>query len=68
MFSNTERTRVREQFPGLSIGEVAKELGRRWTTEDKGRYEKMAAIDRQRYDEVREGGREGGSIYRFKPV
>lgn len=54
MFCNMERAHIREEFPAYSVGDVAKELGRRWSEEgrDRSRYEQLAALDRQRYEEV----------------
>lgn len=51
-FANDERQKVRDLNPDLSVGDVAKELGRKWkemTTEEKSPFEKMAEEDRLRY-------------------
>ncbi|ESN95018.1 hypothetical protein HELRODRAFT_157726 [Helobdella robusta] len=50
-FSNEERAKVKAEFPSLSIGEVAKELGKRWEVcKNKDKYEAMAAKDKERYE------------------
>ena len=52
-FSNAERASVREEHPGLRVGDVAKEMSRRWATcdpETKQRFEQMAFEDKQRYE------------------
>lgn len=55
-FCNDERPKVKEMLPDSTVGEVAKELGRRWNdvTEDtKSKYEALAAKDKARYEKVR---------------
>jgi len=52
-FSQEERQKVRAANPDFGVGDIAKELGRRWAEcpEDvKAKFEAMAANDRQRYD------------------
>ena len=52
-FSNDERGKVRAANPDFGVGDIAKELGRRWSEcpEDiKAKFEALAANDRQRYD------------------
>jgi len=52
-FCNDERPRVKEVMPDTTVGDVAKELGRRWhlvTDEQKGKYEALAAKDKARYE------------------
>lgn len=52
-FCNDERPRVKETIPDSSVGEVAKELGRRWnecTDDQKSKYEALAAKDKARYE------------------
>lgn len=52
-FSNDERSKVRAINPEYGVGDVAKELGRRWADADqelKGKYEAMAEKDKARYD------------------
>lgn len=53
IFSTEERLKVKEENPGFSICEVAKELGRRWAEMDPGvkqRYQQRAEEERQKYD------------------
>ncbi|KAI1299278.1 High mobility group protein DSP1 [Halotydeus destructor] len=52
-FCNDERPKVKETIPDSTVGEVAKELGRRWnecTDDQKGKYEALAAKDKARYE------------------
>ena len=52
-FSQDERAKVRNETPGLGVGDTAKELGRRWNEappEAKEKFEALAAKDRVRYD------------------
>lgn len=54
-FCNDERGKVKEKNPEYGVGDIAKELGRRWAEADpeaKGRYEQMAEKDKARYDKV----------------
>ena len=54
-FCNDERPGIREANPGLTVGDVAKELGRRWGDVDEGskkRYVAMAEKDKERYGRV----------------
>ena len=52
-FCADERKEVKKSFPDYSIGEIAKELGRRWETcPNKVKFEAMAAKDKKRYEEV----------------
>jgi len=52
-FCNDERPKVKETMQDATVGEVAKELGRRWnecTDEQKSKYEALAAKDKARYE------------------
>lgn len=50
-FCDDERPKVRAANPEWRVGDVAKEMGRRWETcENKKKYEEKAANDRQRYE------------------
>jgi len=52
-FCNDERPKVRAKFPSYSVGDVAKELGKRWEVcTNRSKYEQLAAKDRQRYEKV----------------
>ncbi|GIX74301.1 high mobility group protein DSP1 [Caerostris extrusa] len=51
-FSNDERPKVKESIPDGTVGDVAKELGRRWnqvSADTKAKYEGLAAKDKARY-------------------
>ncbi|CAH1159793.1 unnamed protein product [Phaedon cochleariae] len=52
-FSNDERSKVKAANPEYGVGDIAKELGRRWADcdpEDKSRYEALADQDKARYE------------------
>jgi len=52
-FCNDERPKVRETNPKYTVGDVAKELGRRWnecTEDQKSKFEALAAKDKARYE------------------
>jgi len=52
-FCNDERPRVREGMADATVGEIAKELGRRWNNCSpavKGKYEALNAKDKARYE------------------
>ncbi|KAL3265608.1 hypothetical protein HHI36_009812 [Cryptolaemus montrouzieri] len=52
-FSNDERGKVKAQNPEYGVGDIAKELGRRWADADpetKGKFEALADKDKQRYE------------------
>lgn len=54
-FCNDERSKVKGQNPEATVGEVAKELGRRWnacTEDQKAKYEALALKDKARYEKV----------------
>src|SRR5699024_8808710 len=54
-FCNDERAKVKSGMPDSSVGDIAKELGRRWnecTQAQKSKYEALAAKDRARYEKV----------------
>jgi len=51
-FSNDERSKVKESMPDSTVGDVAKELGKRWnesSTDVRSKYEALAAKDKARY-------------------
>merc|ERR1711862_231807 len=51
-FSNDERQKVRAANPNFAVGDIAKELGRRWAEADpshKSQYEARAEKDRERH-------------------
>jgi len=52
-FCNDERPKVRAEQPDSSVGDIAKELGKRWgvvTPEHKKKYEQLATKDKARYE------------------
>lgn len=51
-FAQDERPKVRAANPNFAVGDIAKELGRRWADADptfKSKYEGKAEKDRERY-------------------
>lgn len=57
-FCNDERPKVKDSMPEASVGEVAKELGRRWnaiSSDVKSKYEALAAKDKARYEKEMKG-------------
>lgn len=66
-FSQDKRPKLREQNPGASVGDLAKQLGAAWkvmTDDQKAPYEKQAKKDRARYEADMELYRKGE--YRHK--
>ncbi|XP_003746804.1 high mobility group protein DSP1-like [Galendromus occidentalis] len=52
-FCQDERPKVRAELGQSTVGEVAKQLGKKWqecTGEQKSKYEQLAAKDKQRYE------------------
>lgn len=52
-FCNDERSKVKANNPEYSMGDIAKELGRRWAAADpetKSKYEALSEQDKARYD------------------
>jgi len=50
-FCQEERNSVKKQYPSYGVGDIAKELGRRWgVSTDKPRYEESARKDKARYE------------------
>lgn len=63
-FCNDERPAIREANPGCTVGDVAKELGRKWADvdeADKKRYGAMAEKDKERYAKEMAVYKEGGA-------
>jgi hypothetical protein len=53
LFCADERPSVKVSHPEYSVGEVAKEMGERWsqvTPEQKSKFEAAAGIEKQRYE------------------
>lgn len=68
-FSNERRPALRAANPNLSVGDLAKSLGKMWadmTPDDKRTYESMAEKDKERYTQEMEaylmGVRPGGMV------
>merc|ERR1712170_34434 len=62
-FCQIERPSVRKIMPSASVGEIAKELGKRWeATTDRAKYEKMALEDRKRYEKEMAIYKKGGTV------
>jgi len=62
-FCNDERPKVRVTMPDSSVGDVAKELGRRWAdvgAQVKSKYEALAAKDKARYEKDIKAYKAGG--------
>lgn len=56
-FCNDERNKVKAANPEYGVGDIAKELGRKWSDVDpevKQKYELMAEKDKARYERVSE--------------
>ena len=54
-FCNDERPKVKATMSDATVGDIAKELGRRWnecTEDQKAKYEALAAKDKARYEKV----------------
>lgn len=54
-FCHDERNKVKALNPEYGVGDIAKELGRKWSdcdAEVKSKYEAMADKDKQRYEKV----------------
>lgn len=64
VFCSEYRPSVKQQYPGLSIGDCAKKLGEMWsklTQSEKQPYEEKAQKLREKYDRVR-GRRHGDTV------
>jgi len=54
LFTNDERQKIKEEFPNMSITEIAKETGRRWANvspEVREKYETRYQESRNKYDQ-----------------
>lgn len=52
-FCNEERPKVKAKYPSYTVGDVAKELGKRWEAcTNRTKFEELAAKDKQRYERV----------------
>ena len=53
LFCNDERPKVRAANPGWGVGDVAKELGRRWEgCTNKPKYEALNVKAKEKYEKV----------------
>lgn len=55
MFCSDHRPKIKEDNPGISIGDIAKKLGELWSTQtpkDKAPYEAKAAKLKEKYEKV----------------
>jgi len=60
-FCNEERAKVKAKFPDYGIGDVAKELGKRWEAcTNRTKYEAQAAKDKERYERELAAYKRGG--------
>lgn len=58
-FCNEERSKVRAKFPDYMVGDVAKELGKRWEVcQNRSKFESMAVVDKARYEKEMKAYRE----------
>lgn len=56
MFCSDHRPKIKEENPGISIGDIAKKLGELWATQspkDKAPYEAKAGKLKEKYEKVR---------------
>jgi len=75
IFSNDLRPRMKEENPGLSIGDMGRQLGEKWKildAQEKAIYKKRADEDKGRYDEelaaYKKTKRENGEESEDKPA
>ncbi|THD27560.1 High mobility group protein DSP1 [Fasciola hepatica] len=53
LFCQDERPKVRSEHPEWKVGEIAKELGKRWEhCKNKSKYESQAQVEKQRYEKA----------------
>lgn len=55
MFCSDHRPKIKEDHPGISIGDIAKKLGELWAAQspkDKAPYAAKAAKLKEKYDKV----------------
>lgn len=61
-FCNEERGKVKAQFPSYGVGDIAKELGKRWETcPNRPKFEAQSAKDKIRYEQEIAVYRQGGN-------
>jgi hypothetical protein len=60
-FCNEERPKVRAKFPSYAVGDVAKELGKRWEAcTNRAKFEALSAKDKERYARESANYKKGG--------
>ncbi|XP_055330813.1 protein HGH1 homolog [Paramacrobiotus metropolitanus] len=62
-YCNDERPKVKALLGSANVGEIAKELGKRWATTtaaDKAKYEALAGKDKERYERENKAFKAGG--------
>ena len=67
LFGSEKRPKLKQQNPGATVGEIAKQLGAAWkvmSVEQKAPYEKEAKVAREKYDIEMARYRSG----KFKPA
>ncbi|CAH8534073.1 unnamed protein product [Heterobilharzia americana] len=53
LFCQDERPKVKSENPDWKVGDIAKELGKRWEhCKNKAKYESLAQVEKQRYDKA----------------
>jgi hypothetical protein len=68
-FCNEERAKVKAKYPSYTVGDVAKELGKRWEAcTDRSKYEAIAAADKKRYEKEIAAYKSGGGGAAKKPA
>lgn len=58
VFCSDHRPRIKEEHPGISIGDIAKKLGELWSRQgpkDKAPYEAKAGKLKEKYEKVYTG-------------
>ena len=54
-FCKDERAQVKSKNPSYTVGDIAKELGKKWadiSAESRAKYAELAEQDKDRYDKV----------------
>ncbi|XP_045520691.1 high mobility group protein DSP1-like isoform X2 [Pieris brassicae] len=69
-FCNDERSKVKANNPEYTMGDIAKELGRRWAAADsdtKTKYESLSETDKARYDREMTAYKKGSLVLGIQP-
>jgi hypothetical protein len=68
-FCNEERPKVRAKYPSYTVGDIAKELGKRWEVcTNRAKFEEIAAQDKKRYERELAAYKSGGGAAAKKPT